>query len=201
MILRSSPPSPFGRKVKIAAMELGLMDGITVEWADTTNPEDNLRAQNPLGKIPVLLLEDGTALYDSRVILEYLDHLAGGGKIIPAHPEERFPVLRLQALADGIMDAAILQMYEIRFREKGQLSPRWVEHQQGKVERALVALEASPPAVDAPLSVGTIALACALGYLDLRFDGIWRESHPTLTAWLTAFSAAYASFEATRCTA
>lgn len=198
MILRTSPPSPFGRKVKIAAAELGLLERIEVQTADTNDTEDSVRSQNPLGKIPVLILEDGEALYDSRVIVEYLDRLAGEDKLIPATALERFAALKLQALADGIMDAAILQMYEIRFREEHQRSPRWVEHQQGKVERALEVLEAAPP-IDAPLTIGTIALACALGYLDLRFEGKWRATHPQLVTWLTEFEACVPSFEKTRC--
>src|SRR5215216_45359 len=101
LTLRSSPASPFGRKVKISADLLGLADRIQVTEADTLDPNDVLRQQNPLGKIPVLLLEDGTALYDSRVIVEYLDELAGGGRIIPPGTA-RFMALREQALADGI---------------------------------------------------------------------------------------------------
>lgn len=198
MIVRSSPPSPFGRKVKIAAAELGLLGMMEVQATDTANPEDTVRLQNPLGKIPVLILEDGGTLYDSRVIVEYLDMLAGGSKIIPVTPTERFAALKLQALADGMMDAAILQMYELRFREEHERSARWVEHQQGKVERALEALESAPPAADAPLHVGSIALACALGYLDLRFEGKWRAAHPKLVAWLEGFEACVPSFEKTR---
>lgn len=197
MTLRNAAPSPFGRKVRIAALELGLGAQLTVVDADTLNPEDSLRAQNPLGKIPVLLCEDGAVLYDSRVILEYLDHQAGGGKILPAEPQARFASLRLQALADGIVDAAILQIYEGRFREEPTRSARWLEHQQGKVQRALAALESAPPATNAPLCVGTIALACALGYLDLRFEGKWRQTCPSLAVWLAHFSATYPSFEKT----
>ena len=95
-VLRSSPPSPFGRKAKIAAAVLGLKDRIAVEMTDTTDPSDTIRAQNPLGKIPALVLDDGRVLFDSRVVVEYLDHLAGGGKIIPAGAA-RFDVLRLAA--------------------------------------------------------------------------------------------------------
>ena len=197
-ILRSSPPSPFGRKVKIAAHELGLYDRLTIEMADTTDPSDSLRAQNPLGKIPALVLDDGTALFDSRVILEWLDLEAGGGRILPTERTARFAALRLQALADGITDAAILVVYEGRFRKDGERSAAWVEHQQGKIERALAHLEAAPPALDAPLSVGTLALACALGYLDLRFAGRWRVDCPGLAAWLAAFAARTPSFETTR---
>jgi glutathione S-transferase len=198
MILRSSPPSPFGRKVKIAASLLGLTERIKIEIADTIDPSDTLRAQNPLGKIPTLILPDGTTLYDSRVILEYLDHMSGGGNILPRDPTARFTALTLQALADGIMDAAILQMYEIRFRPENMRVAKWTDHQAGKVERGLAALEASPPALGTPPHVGEIALACALGYLDLRFGGRWRTEHPRLVAWLDAFAAAVPAFAATR---
>jgi len=197
-ILRSSPPSPFGRKVKIAAAELGLMDRLTIQMADTSDPSDSLRAQNPLGKIPALVFDDGTTLFDSRVILEWLDVEAGGGRILPAAPEARFAALRLQALADGITDAAILIVYENRFRKEGERSAAWIEHQSGKIDRTLAHLEANPPADDAPLGVGTIALACALGYLDLRFAGRWRETHPRLVAWLDGFTARFPSVETTR---
>ena len=200
LVLRSSPPSPFGRKVKIAAHHLGLMERITVEIADTTNPTDSLRRQNPLGKIPALVDEDGTVFYDSRVILDYLDHLAGGGRIVPTEPAARFAALRLQALADGIMDAALLQIYEARFRDEALRSQAWLENQAGKVARGLAVLEASPPALDSGLTVGEIAVACALGYLDLRFAGSWRETHPRLVAWLDAFEAAVPSYAATRVT-
>ena len=105
-MIRSSPPSPFGRKVRIAVALLELEQDVAVETADTNNPSDRLRQQNPLGKIPVLFTDDGTALYDSRVILEYLDHRAGGGRIIPREPTPRFAALRLQALCDGLLDAA-----------------------------------------------------------------------------------------------
>ena len=111
-VLRSSPTSPFGRKIKLALALLGLSDQVEIHYADTTNPEDSLRQQNPLGKIPVLVLADGSSIYDSRVILEYFDHLAGGGKLIPADPATRFPALTLAALGDGIMDAALLRRYD-----------------------------------------------------------------------------------------
>src|SRR5689334_4444703 len=117
LILRSAPSSPFGRKVRIAIAVLGLSDRISIESADTSDPNETLRAQNPLGKIPTLVLETGEALYDSRVIVEYLDALAGGGRLIPAG-WGRFEALRLQALADGVMDAAILRVYEARWRSE-----------------------------------------------------------------------------------
>src|SRR4051812_28741890 len=100
MILRSAPPSPFGRKVKLALGILGLESDVTIEKADPTDANDTIRKQNPIGKIPALIAEDGTVIYDSPVILEYLDHRAGGGKIIPREPDARFAALRLQALCD-----------------------------------------------------------------------------------------------------
>jgi len=198
MILRSSPPSPFGRKVRIAAMMLGLDSRITVEPADTANPADSVRQQNPLGKIPALVLDDGSVLFDSRVILEYLDHVAGGGRIIPADPKARFAALRLQALADGIMDASILLVYEGRWRDPAKHEPKWVEHQTGKVARGLAALEAAPPARSATPDVGQIALACALAYQDFRFHGAWRKEHPRLVKFVDDFAAAVPAFAATR---
>lgn len=198
MTLRSSPASPFGRKVVIAASILGLEADITTEVADTTDPEDSLRRQNPLGKLPVLIVEDGTILYDSPVILEYLDHRAGGGRIIPAQGGARFAALRLQALGDGILDAAILRVYETRWRAAERREPKWLAHQAGKMTRAMAALEAQPPGLDAIPHVGQITAACALGYLDLRFAGEWRTDHPRLLAWLEAFAAAVPAFAATR---
>jgi glutathione S-transferase len=200
MILRSSAPSPFGRKIRIAVavLGLGLEPDITVETADPTNPSDSVRRQNPLGKIPVLITTDGTALYDSPVILEYLDHRAGGGRIIPRDPTPRFAALRLQALCDGIMDAAILQVYEGRYRASERHEAKWLEHQSGKVTRALAALEAEPPGLDPIPDVGQITAACALGYLDLRFHGRWRDDHAGLVTWLDRFAAAVPAFGATQ---
>jgi glutathione S-transferase len=198
LTLRSSPASPFVRKVRIAASVLGLDRDIAVEAADTVDPTDTVRQQNPLGKIPALVLEDGTVLFDSRVILEYLDHRAGGGKIVPKEPTARFAALRLQALADGLMDASILLIYEGRWRPAERHEPKWIDHQAGKVARAFAALEAAPPALDTPPDVGQIALACALGYRDFRFEGSWRKDHPRLVAWLDNFAARVPVFAATK---
>jgi glutathione S-transferase len=131
------------------------------------------------------------------LILEYLDALAGGGKIIPPG-WSRFEALRLQALADGIMDAALLQVYEIRYRPEEHRVQKWVDHQKGKVERALDVAQASHAAPGAPVDVGQIALACALGYLDLRHEGRWRQSHPRLVAWLDDFAKRVPAFEKMR---
>jgi glutathione S-transferase len=198
MILRNAPASPFGRKVRIAIMLLGLDKEIESRAADTNDPNDDLRQQNALGKIPTLIDEDGAAYFDSRVIVEYLDTRAGGGRIIPREGKARFEALRLQALCDGICDALLLQVYEKRFREPERHEEKWVSLQAGKVERGLKTLEDSPPAIDKVPTVGQVALACALGYGDLRFEGKWRGGHPNLVAWLDKFAAQVPAFEATR---
>lgn len=198
LILRSSPPSPFGRKVKIAAGILGLTDKIKIEMTDTNDPSDSIRKQNPLGKIPTLILEDGSALFDSTVIIEYLDAIAGGGKIIPREGAARWDALRLHAIGDGIMDASILLVYEKRFRPEEHWVAKWTGYQSEKIARTLDVLEAAPPAISGIPNVGHIALACALGYLDLRFEGKWRAEYPKLVAWLDGFAAQVPAFEKTK---
>jgi glutathione S-transferase len=196
LVLRSSAASPFARKVRIAAALLGLDDRIEILAADTNDAQDSLRSQNPLGKIPALLLKNGETIFDSAVIVEYLDWLAGGGKLIPGEPKARFRSLTQQALADGICDAAVILRYEILWREPDKRSEKWMAYQSDKIARALAAFEKAPP--EELSDVATIALACALGYLDLRFDGAWRKERPRLVDWLDVFSEATPSFEATR---
>ena len=201
MILRSSPASPFGRKVRIAIAVLGFDAETRVEPADPTNLADTLRQQNPLGKIPVLIAEDGIVYYDSRVILEFLDERAGGGKIVPRDARTRLAALRLQAVSDGILDASILTVYEARWRAQEHHEQKWLDHQAGKVTRALAVLESNPPALDGARgslpNVGQIALACALGYRDFRFGGSWRADYPRLVAWLDDFAVRVPAFAAT----
>jgi len=197
MILHSTAASPFVRKVRMAVRMLGLGDRIQEREADLNDPADAIRRQNPLGKIPALTREDGSTLYDSRVILEFLDHLAGGGRIVPREAEARFSALTLQALCDGALDASVLIVYEGRYRPPEMRVTAWVERQAGKVERALAALEAHAPPLSGTPHVGQIALACLLGYRDFRFDGSWRQTHPRLHAWHDAFAAAVPAFAAT----
>ncbi len=197
MILYSSPPSPFGRKVKIAAKLLGLWDRLTIIVADTLDPADPLRAQNPLGKIPTLVLDNGTALYDSTVIVQYLQELARGEMLIPKAGLSRIMVLRGEALADGIQDAALLQVMEVRFRDAAKHEPKWLSHQADKVARGLVYLDQHQPPSD-PVNLASIATACALGYLDLRFAGTWRAKHPALADWLARFEEKVPAFDETR---
>jgi glutathione S-transferase len=198
MILRSTPPSPFGRKVRIAIALLGLGGEVTVEGAEPTDPADSLRRQNPLGKIPVLIVEDGGAYYDSRVILDYLDWRAGGGKIVPQEATARFAALRLQALCDGLLDASLLIVYEGRYRPADKAVQTWVDRQAEKVSRGMAMLEASPPPLDAIPNVGQITLACLLGYRDLRFQGTWRKDYPRLVAWHDQFAAQVPAFGKTK---
>jgi len=199
MILRTSPSSPFGRQIQLAASILHLSDRIQVEDADTTDPKDTLRQQNPLGKIPVLINDDGVALYDSRVILEYLDFVAGGEKLVP-QDASKFPALTLHALANGITDAAVANVYEKRFRPAEQQSEDRMAYQADKIARGLQALEAAPPVLKTfdDIQLGHVSLACALGYLDLRFEGKWRVNHPALVAWLDSFSMLVPAFAATK---
>lgn len=194
--LRYSPASPYARKIRIAAELLGLSGRIEIVAANASDPADSLRAQNPLGKIPTLILEDGSSLYDSRVIAEYLDHLAGGGRLFPAEPARRFEALRLQALGDGVNDAALLIRYETVSRPEALRHAETIAHQEGKIDRALESLDSAPPA--GPTDIGHIAVACALGYLDLRFEGAWRAARPRLAAWLAQFAQETPAFEATR---
>jgi len=196
--LRSSPASPFGRKIKLAAAILGLGETCTIVQTDTTDPDDPVRNDNPLGKIPVLIPDGQAPIYDSRVILEYLDLQSGGGKIIPSEPQARIAALTLQALADGISDASLLLVYENRFRADGERSAKWIANQSAKVARGLATLEANPPSASGTLTVGEIACACMLGYRDLRFGDDWRADHPRLHAFLDAFAARVPAFEATK---
>ena len=197
MILRSAPPSPFGRKCKLAVAILGLDDRVELLKADTMDPQDSLRQQNPLGKIPILITDDGLELYDSPVICEYLDAEAGSGALFP-DGEARWPALRLQALGDGIMDAGLLQVYEARYRPKEVHHQPWLDMQQEKVERGLAWLEANTPQTGETPTIGDITLACALGYLDFRFDGAWRKDHPNLVAWHDAFAERVPAYAKTR---
>jgi glutathione S-transferase len=197
--LRNSPNSPFGRKVVVAISLLGLTSQVTTQPADTSSVLDTLRQENPLGKIPTLITEEGQALYDSRVIIEFLNDLDGRHLLIP-QAAKKMEVLRLQALADGVMDAAILKVYENRFRPAELHVPAWLEHQQGKIDRGLDALESQAAskqiALDEVPHIGHITLACALGYLDFRFTKQWRESRPALVQWFEDFHTSCPSFAA-----
>ncbi len=188
-VLRTSLTSPFGRKVRIAADVLGLADRIEIELATTVDENDTLRQQNPLGKMPCLLLEDGTPIFDSRVIIEFLQEIAGSHQLIPASGVGRYRALTRATLADGIADAALLIVYETRYRPPmpPEHSARWLAHQRGKIERALATFERAPPD-PAHTDIVSISLSCALGYLDWRKPVEWRSQHPKLVKWLVRFT-------------
>ena len=196
MQLRSSPSSPFGRKVKMATYILGFDDQVTPVLTDTLDPNDSICEVNPLGKIPALE-DDGATYYDSRVIMEYLDAKAGGGKIIPASGPARFEALTRAALMDGILDAAILVIYERRMRPEDKYVESVVERQRGKIIRGLEAIALKNPSYSngAMPDIGEIGLACVLDYLDFRKQVNWRDHAPNLASWLADFAAAVPGYE------
>jgi glutathione S-transferase len=195
-VLRSTATSPFGRKVRMAIEVLGVGHLVTIEPADTLDANDTLRQQNPLGKMPCLLLPDGTAIYDSGVIIEFLAEGAGSDALLPRDGPERYIALTRARLADGITEAALLLVYENRFRDPGTQSERWLTHQRGKAERALGVFEADPPD-PARTDIVSIGLSCALGYLDWRRPVKWRDNHPGLVKWLADFARNEPAFERT----
>ena len=196
MLLRTSMTSPFGRKIRMASLRLGFSDQIQTVSADTTDPSDDIRKDNPLGKVPLLILDDGQRIYDSRVILECLDHMAGGGGLIPREWNDRLETLVFQSLGDGIMDASVLVSYEERYRPAEIRSAKWLDHQIGKIRRGLDHLTAKSPD-PARFDVATISISCALGYLDWRKQIDWRAEFPALIAWLDAFRASAPEYDAT----
>lgn len=199
MKLLSHPFSPYGRKVKLAMAMKGVRDRIEVVTVDA-NPGDNaeLNGANPLGKIPALVVDGSTAIFDSNVICEYLDTLAPSPVLFPAAGIERIKTLTLGSLADGILDAALLLVYEKRFRPENMWHAPWLARHQAKIDRSLDYLEKAPPAWTGSPDYGHLTLAAALGYLDFRHEGKWRAGHPKLVAWLDAFAAAVPAFEETR---
>lgn len=186
MRLYHSPTSPYVRKVMVVLHETGLLPQVTlIPTAGTpVDPGSMPLDQNPLGKIPALERDDGPALYDSRVICRYLDDKVGAGLYGP----DTWAILTQEALADGILEAALLMVYEGRLRPEELRHAPWVEGQWAKITRALDALEAAPP--EGPLTGGQIALGCALGYLDFRHGARdWRKNRPQLADWAEGFAA------------
>ena len=185
MKLRYSTTSPFVRKVHVVAIETGQVDRVELVKTNTADPASGLNQDNPLNKVPALALDDGSTLYDSRVICEYLDAQGKGSFFPPAGPA-RWTALRRQALADGMADAAVLRMMESR-RPDGQRSPEWDARQKLKVTQGLAALEADH--LGPQLDIGTLAIAIVLDYLDFRFKADdWRARHPKLAAWHKTFA-------------
>lgn len=191
MKLHYALPSPYVRKVLVVAIELGLDDRIERLSRGMTpvSPEAELNVDNPLGKIPCLVTDDGDALYDSRVISAYLDSLASSKSLYPTSGAARWTALRREALADGILDAAVGCRYETFLRPKEYQWDNWIEGQRGKFSRGLDQLEREAGTFGDSVDIGTIAAACACGYMDFRYaEDNWRATHPTLAAWFETFS-------------
>jgi len=193
MKLYWSSRSPYVRKVMIAAHETGLVDRLDCQRTIVSMFAENtdMLAFNPLGKIPTLILDDGTALYDSPVICEYLDSLHDGHKLFPASGPARFTALKWLALGDGMLDMLLARMYELRTRTEEQRSQKLLDALAVKLKTCLEALDAMAPALTAaPVNIGHVSIACALGYLDFRFaDDNWRAGYPALAAWHKTFAA------------
>ena len=192
MKLIYAPTSPYVRKVMAVALEVGLAGRLEIEF----NPASPLQRDpalvdfNPLGKIPALILDDGSVLFDSPVICEYLAATAGDTTLFPASGPARWAALTQQALGDGLLDAAIANRYETVPRPAALRWPDWTRAQLAKIAGALDRIEALAPELrgDAQPTIGSIALACALGYLDFRYADLgWREGRPQATAWFAAF--------------
>lgn len=183
MKLLYSPTSPYARKVRIAAIEKRLADRIEIAGVDVLGKPDTVRGGNPLAKIPTLVLDDGSSLFDSPVICEYLDGLAPGPKLIP-DGAARFEVLKRQALADGVMDAAFNLVMERR-RPESQRSEEWTTRWTDAITHALAALDAAC-ADDPPFDLGWIAALCAADYVEFRLGDLGLAAgNPRLTGWRT----------------
>jgi glutathione S-transferase len=190
MKLYYSSASPFVRKVLVCAHECGL-DG-RIEQVPTkvlpTEPNRDLGKANPLMKLPSLECDDGLVLFDSVVICEYLDSLSKSARLFPPAGDGRWRALRLHALADGMLEAAVLTRYETFLRPAPLRWQQWIDGQLLKVDQALDFLEKNPRELEG-LTIGTIAVGCALGYLDFRYaDRKWREGRPKLAAWFETMS-------------
>jgi len=182
--------SPFVRKVMVVAHETGQIDKLELLDGGTTPIETNpeLAKFNPVGKIPALILADGTGLANSPVICDYLDSLHRSAKMIPASGSSRWEALHFQAISDGLMDAAVNNRYETMVRPETLRWDAWSAGQMGKVDRVVDALEDSVDILGDRVHIGTISVGCALGYLDFRYgDRKWRGSHPKLAAWFAKF--------------
>jgi glutathione S-transferase len=190
MKLHWSPRSPFVRKVMIAAHEMGLSGRFerVRSVAAATTPHVELMRDNPLSKIPTMVLDDGSPLFDSRVICEYLDTQHDGPKLFPVNPAERFAALRRQALGDGMLDLLILWRGE---RERQHPSEVLISSWTVRKDASLAVLEREADAITgSPFSIGHVAVGCALGYMDFRFAMFpWREKHPKIAAWHATFDA------------
>jgi len=191
MKLHWSPRSPYVRKVMIVAHETGLADRIerVRSVVAMSKPNREVMRDNPLGKIPTLVTDDGRSLFDSIVICEYLDSAHAGAKLFPASGAARWEALRWHALGDGMLDTLILWRNE-RDQPPAQQNPDWLSIFALKIANSLDVIERETKELErAPFGIGHVAIACALGYLDFRFtDLAWRDGHPRSAAWFEKLS-------------
>lgn len=178
-----SPASPYARKVRTVAREKGLTGRIEEVSVDTAQVPPDLIATNPLGKIPALALDDGSALYDSPVICAYLDEAGSGTALVPSAGPDRFLVLRAEALADGVMDLAVGLVMETR-KPEDERSPTTVAKWRGQLARSLDAMEVDCAALPGTATLGHLAFVCALDYVAFRHpDMAWQQGRDALAAW------------------
>lgn len=188
-----SPASPYSAKVRLSAAYLDFpIETVVVNTGD--DPAE-LIAANPLGKIPVLLLDDGDALFDSRVITQYLNRTCGN-RLFPRNAERRTEAERYEALADGVTDALIASVYERRFRPEEKVHQPWIDRQWSKADRGLDALNAAPPRLAGKPHAGHFAVRAMLGYLSLRFPGKWEKGRPKLRRWVARFDERFPELKA-----
>lgn len=192
MKLFFSSASPFVRKVMACAIERGIGDLIEKlpAAAHPIKQDAAIKAHNPAGKVPTLIADDGTPIFDSRVICEYLDSIGTAPPLFPPAGPARWKALVLQSAADELLDAALLARYESAARPENLRWDDWHRGQVAKITGTLATLSASwLDHLERELDIGTIAAGCALGYLDFRFPDIgWREGNERLAAWFAAFS-------------
>lgn len=188
MRLYASAASPYVRKVRVVADEVGLAERIELVPIDVWDEAAGVRRHNPLAKIPALQVDDGLTLFDSRVICEFLDATSVGPKVIPTAGDARWRALRWQAMADGILDASVSARLENVFRAPEARSQQWIDRQNLAVEAALDQLESEWAAAGEQPAIGEIAVGCALGYRDFRFaETDWRATRPRLADWFGTF--------------
>lgn len=176
--------SPYSAKVRIAATYAGI--SFESILTDTNADPADLIAANPLGKIPVWVTDEGTAVHDSAVITQYLNRLTKN-VLFPSNPAKRLEAERLESLADGLCDCLLAQVYEVRFRPEDKIYQPWLDRQWSKAERALDYLNANPPGLPKKITIGQIAVRAALGYLALRFPGRWEKGRARLVRWARRF--------------
>ena len=174
-----------------------LKDQVEITTVDATKGDATLSAANPMGRIPVLVLNGGQVIHDSHVICEYLDHVGTGPMLFP-RSDERWDTLTRASLADGIIEAALLMVYEGRYRPENMKVQSWLDRQTSKINTSLGLLEKAPPMWTTAPDYGHLTLAAALGYLDFRHAGKWRADHPKMVAWLDTFAKAVPGYEASK---